>query len=314
MADFPTELLDLPATRAAAAVALAYLDDAAAAAARLSHDVEPEALHDFRVAIRRLRVTLRGYPRLGERLSTKQRRRLRKLARLSNPARDTEVQIAWFRERTTQFTRGERAALGRLRARLGARRRRELASIQRTLQRWFAKLERKLRRRLREMSSGQHDAPFRAAAAATLAQQATELSSRLRDALPAASAADLHMTRIAAKRLRYLLEPIATAVTGGKVTVQRLKALQEILGELTDGHELATALDEEDRGSVTHTALQILRGEAEAAFAKLRQDWSEAGPELKRQIGAIVQQLRPAAKAPPSMRQRAGRPRRGVAR
>ena len=300
------ELLDLPATKAAAQIALAYLDEATAAALRLADRSDEEALHDFRVAIRRLRVTLRAYPAVQDTLSRKQRRRLRKLARYTNPARNAEVQVAWFRDRKTRFTREQRTELDRVRTRLRARRRRELTGAQRKLQRWFAKLERKLRRRLEAVQHvpANREAPFRTALAASVARQAGELNASLRAVRPGAPAADVHATRIAAKRLRYLLEPVAVGVAGGADAVERLKGLQGMLGALTDGHELEIALEEESRhGDAVTAALKVLQAEQAEVFAKLGQDWSQAGPQLQQQVRTITQQLRPSAKTPPSMRQ-----------
>lgn len=48
-------LLDRPAAEAARLLALRMLDAAAAARLRMDNPADPEALHDFRVAIRRLR-------------------------------------------------------------------------------------------------------------------------------------------------------------------------------------------------------------------------------------------------------------------
>ena len=121
MAEFTSELLDRPAVQGACAVALAYLDDATAAALRLGDGSDREALHAFRVAIRRLRVTVRAYPGIHESVPRKQRRRLRELARATNAARNAEVQIAWFNERSARFTPAQRAALAPFRARLRAR-------------------------------------------------------------------------------------------------------------------------------------------------------------------------------------------------
>ena len=56
-----TSLLDRPAAEAARLLALRLLDDAASARLRLSHPEDPEALHAFRVAIRRLRSSLRAW-------------------------------------------------------------------------------------------------------------------------------------------------------------------------------------------------------------------------------------------------------------
>jgi CHAD domain-containing protein len=76
MAEFTPDLLLRPAGEAAHRIARAFLD--AAAAARLADAADAEALHDFRVAIRRLRVTVRTYPALRASVSKKLRRRLRK--------------------------------------------------------------------------------------------------------------------------------------------------------------------------------------------------------------------------------------------
>src|SRR6266511_1744489 len=194
MADFKRDLLDRPAVLATSAVALAYLDDAVAAAARLGDRNDAEALHDFRVAIRRLRVAVRAYPGLHESVPWKQRRRLRKLARATNPGRDAEVQLAWFRVHSQRLTTAERVALAPLRARLHGRRRRVIAETRGgDLQDRFEKLERKLRRRLTALrTDGSHEAPFRTVAAATLVSHATDLAGRLKDAATSANPAELH--------------------------------------------------------------------------------------------------------------------------
>jgi hypothetical protein len=60
--------------------------------------------------------------------------------------------------------------------------------------------------------------------------------------------AEAHATRIAAKRLRYLLEGVADAAHAAKALIEELKALQDTLGELHDaqlfGGELATMISE----------------------------------------------------------------------
>ena len=306
MADFTRALLDRPAVLAASTVALAYLDDAVAAATRLSDRTDTEALHDFRVAIRRLRVTVRTYPGLHESVTRKQRRRLRRLVRSTNPARDAEVQLAWFVERSPRFSTSERAGLGALRARLRARRRRVMAATREELQERFEKVERTLRRRLTTLQpdAGSREAPFRAVAAATLVQHATDLAGRLSEASPSADPAELHATRIAAKRLRYLLEPVQSGLPDGATLVRRLKDLQDLFGGLTDAHELEVVLREAGAGAAP--AANLLQAEVAALLVKLRDEWSTAGPDLERQIAVAARQLRPARKAhrPPARRRR----------
>ena len=61
MAVFPASILDDHETRAVRVVALALLSDAAAQRERLAQPDDPEALHDFRVALRRLRSWIRSF-------------------------------------------------------------------------------------------------------------------------------------------------------------------------------------------------------------------------------------------------------------
>lgn len=302
MANFTAELLDRPAVAAASTVALAYLDDAVAAAERLGDRSDSEALHDFRVAIRRLRLTVRAYPGVHEAIPKKHRGRLRKLARATNAARDAEVQVAWFTSHANRFTAAERAALGPLRARLRARRRKELAATEQKLRQRFVKIERKLRRRLAALreDAGAHEPSFRAVAAATLVQHARELRARLSKTSPSSAAEELHATRIAAKRLRYLMEPVEPGLPTGNRLTLRLKDLQDLFGELTDAHELEPVLQDGNDGKAA--AAKLLRGEVAAHFRRLQEEWATAGADLERDVQAAAQQLRPLARAPQAPR------------
>ena len=75
------ELLDGPPAPGARVMALARAAEVEAAAARLLVPGQGEALHDLRVALRRLRATLDALePLLGGAATEKQRRRLRRAA------------------------------------------------------------------------------------------------------------------------------------------------------------------------------------------------------------------------------------------
>jgi CHAD domain-containing protein len=310
MRDLPTDLLDRPAADAAGQVALRYLDDAVAAAARLSDRTDAEALHDFRVALRRLRVTVRAYPGLRDGVPKKYRRRLRKLARATNGARDVETQIVWFRKRAAQFTPAQRRALSAVRARLRARRRRAQAQVHLKLQQRFIKLERKVRRELTGLRSapGAHEPSFRAIAAAALARHALDLGTRLADTT-ATSPADLHATRIAAKRLRYLLEPVEDRVPQGKTLIARLKQLQDVFGGLTDAHELEGELRrfaKTDQSVGIDAAAQLLETEVQELLKAVREEWPAAAAEFETTIAAVARHLRtpagPARRQSPARR------------
>src|SRR5688500_209800 len=100
MPDLPADLLTRPAAEAARLVARERLDAATAALERCvqASAEAPEALHDFRVALRRLRSVVRAYRPYLQRSAPKGvRRRLRKVTDNTNAGRDAEVLLDWLR-------------------------------------------------------------------------------------------------------------------------------------------------------------------------------------------------------------------------
>ncbi len=126
------ELLDGPPGAGARVMALARCADVEEAAGRLADPADAEALHDLRVALRRLRGALRALaPVLGEPLPEKDLRRLRKAARLTGPARDAEVLLAWLDGTREQLQAPYRGALDWLQERVERRRTRAAAKVAR---------------------------------------------------------------------------------------------------------------------------------------------------------------------------------------
>jgi len=317
MTDFLADLLNRPAAEATGLLARHHLDAAAAAASRLSDRGDAEALHDFRVAVRRLRVTLRAYPTLRAGVSKKYRRRLRKLVRDTNAVRDAEAQIAWFLDHSAQFTPSQRAALGPLRSRLRARRRRARIHTHLRLQRRFARLERKVRYALADLpaDSGAPFPRFRTIAAATLVRYAMDLRKRLESGT-ITSAPDLHATRIAAKRLRYLLEPVEKDLAQGMRLLDRLKQLQNLFGALADAHELQAELrraSQTDHETGVTAAMSLLEAEVAGLLTSVQEDWSRAGMEIEKEVAAAARQISPTARQPKPHRLPARRESRGAA-
>ena len=81
---------------------------------------------------------------------------------------------------------------------------------------------------------------------------------------------DVHRARIAAKRLRYLLEPLGEA-HGVAEPVRQLRSLQRQLGDARDAHRIATSLireigeqaAREARGRALRTSGLVPGGDAE---------------------------------------------------
>jgi CHAD domain-containing protein len=248
-ASLPVDLLHRPTGEAARLIALVHLDAAAAAQERLADPEDGEALHDLRVALRRLRSTLRAYrPWLGGTAAKKLRRRARDLGRSTSAARDADVQLAWLRAQGAALAPREHAGLRWLEERVAARRDATYDRLARRLPRALAKLEQRLRRRLAvyrvKVRVGDDAAVplFGAVTAGALRTLAGELLDALEGVADAADAAGQHAARIATKRVRYLLEPLTTRVPGGRALVRQLQQLQDVLGELHDAHVLAGEL------------------------------------------------------------------------
>ncbi|MDE2150458.1 MAG: CHAD domain-containing protein, partial [Gammaproteobacteria bacterium] len=143
--------LDLGAATAARTLLLRALTDADGPAQRLAQGRDGAALHDFRVALRRLRTTERAYrSSLGESgLPKKLRRRLRRLVRDTGAARDAEVHLALLAGPREILRPHQRAGLRWFEQHLHARLRREDARLRERLRRDFPRLRNKLETHLR---------------------------------------------------------------------------------------------------------------------------------------------------------------------
>lgn len=245
----PDYLLDLPAEEAARLIALALLDRTADAARRLGDPTDPTALHDFRVASRRLRSSLQAYrPELAAGVSPRLRRRLARLARRTGQSRDAEVFLLWERDQAAGLSERQQAGLRWHLERSEARRRRHDRHLIRRVHRRFARLERRLRRRLERFRLEiERDPDRRRHEAATvigsrILQAGGDLEVRLAAVRTMVDPAPPHRARLGVKRLRYLLEPLRTELAGVEPLIARLRELQRLLGELRDSRAQRVAL------------------------------------------------------------------------
>jgi CHAD domain-containing protein len=246
-------------------LALSFLNQAAEARPRLADPADAEALHDFRVGLRRLRSCLRAYDaQLADSVSKKLARRLKRLAGSTGTGRDTEVQIEWLRARSPHLSSHHRAGLAWLLARLEERKREAYGDLEDEVEDEFAKVEENLRARLSVYRAEIHldpkeDRPTLAEATARiLHRQVAELEQHLARIEGADDEKEAHQARISAKRVRYLLEPLVDEIPGAGPIVKRFKALQDLLGELHDAHVLEAELSDAVEEAAAERSRKIL--------------------------------------------------------
>jgi CHAD domain-containing protein len=252
-ARLPADLLTRSAEEGARLVALSHLEEIGRAERRLADSQDFEALHDFRVGLRRLRSCMRAYraPLKGS-VSKKVRRRLRDLTLSTNANRDTEVQLGWLRQRAGQLGPGEVEGLAWLIGRLEGRQHGVRAKALSRVGGRFLKAAAKLRPRLQtirlvvQTGRGQPPASFSLVTGELICEHVEQLAKHLSEITGPAETKEIHSARIAAKRLRYLLEPLSRRAPGAKSLIRRLKGLQDMLGDLHDmqvlSEEIASSL------------------------------------------------------------------------
>lgn len=281
-------LLRSSAHAAAARIVIDRLDAAARAARGLRDRKDREALHDFRVGIRRLRSALRAYrPWLGRAASRTMRGRFRELAQSTNAARDAEVQRAWIRKCRKEAPGAVSSELDRLLRRSGPR-----ARSRRLIAEEFAAIEAKLRARLAalDLGGGPRFAPvYKMIVDECVADTAAALAAVHRSNQVEAA----HRARITVKRLRYVLEPVAPELPQAAAKVTALADLQDMLGELHDAQVFAEAgihRPKDDLGAEAARFLELRNEERrERVFDALRARWlGGAAADLCEQIRALV--------------------------
>jgi CHAD domain-containing protein len=172
-------------------------------------------------------------------------RKLGDLASATNPGRDAEVQLAWLAPLAETVRPVERPGVGALLRQLEERRDDCYRKVEREIVRDFGELAAALGEKLvgyrveLRLDRPAKAATFAVATRAAAGRAADELRDRLGRLRSVTDEEEGHEARIAAKRLRYVVEPMAPWSPESEAPVARLKRLQDLLGELHDGQLLA---------------------------------------------------------------------------
>jgi len=275
----PEDLLTRSDEEAARRLTLKALSAARAAERRLDDRSDPEALHDFRVAIRRLRSLLRAYrPQLESSVRKKDRARLREIQQATGGGREAEVALEWLTKQHRDLAPEHLTGLNWLSAKLLARRTACAQALDADLRQAFKRTAEKLEERLAIMRQEQNLLAERShvSFARTLANlteaHATDLLVELGQIARMDDAEALHDARIKAKRLRYLLEPVRAYIDEAQPVVKKSKRLQEVLGDLNDVHVLMDEIDQAFDDALTLKAGRIKESLGRGDIDRARRD------------------------------------------
>ncbi|MDN5940734.1 MAG: CYTH and CHAD domain-containing protein [Nitrospira sp.] len=244
---------------------------------------EPESLHQMRVATRQLRAVLRAAkPMLIPEWADSLRDELRWLGRLLGPARDLDVQLAYFRQESTALDARDRRPLTPFIAHLEAQRNKAQEILVNELKsaRYLD-----LIRRLREAP---HD-PSAVESTMTLhdlaKQEFTKLRNAIRQAGHTPNNATVHDTRIKTKRARYAAE-LAESMVGKPATrfVKKARVAQNILGM----HQDAVQAEAHVRAFLKHSASTRAAFVAGRMVERQRQRREKARKKMQRLLPSLV--------------------------
>lgn len=276
---------------AADAPALTHVKRALARHVRwlLAHDPgtrlgrEPESLHQMRVATRQLRAVLRAArPLLVPEWADSLREELRWLGRVLGPARDLDVQLAYFREEATALDVRDRRSLTQFIAHLEVHRK----NVQEILLNEL-KSERYLDL-IRRLQQAPHD-PTAVESTVTLRdlakQEFTKLRNAIRQAGDSPNNAKIHKIRIRTKRARYAAE-LAEPTVGKPAMrfINKARVVQDVLGM----HQDAIQAEAHIRGFLKQSTSARAAFVAGRMVERQRQRRERAGEDMQQLLRGLL--------------------------
>lgn len=220
-------VLRKPARKVIRHQAKRLLKKADKAVARLDDPRDAEALHDARVALRKLRAWLQAF-RDELPLKRKQRHALRDLAHSTNAVRDAEVDLELLERIGPRMTPKTARFASRLRtARTDGYRR-----VREEMPAAWHKLDRKLRRAVKGADA--HKSRFRSAFRTSLRGYARSFERARRRAGRDPTPPNIHALRIAGKKARYLVETVLKPQRSIQPFIREMTALHDAAGSIQD--------------------------------------------------------------------------------
>ena len=304
----PTALLDSK-QRVIRVVARELLAKVREKSENLGIDEDRDAIHGFRVALRRLRSWIRAFnDELAATVSPKVQRRLKRIAGATRTSRDCEVHINGL----DRFAKSQRGRYGKaaewllddLRAQKAEADLELRETVNKRLERTASQLAHGLSHFIVNLDEPADPMAF--ALATLIRDHAIAASNCLSKVASVGDRAEAHDARIAVKRLRYIVEPLGGTIDDADALVDDLSKLQDELGALHDaqifGSEIARHLakvlaastpvartdaptdDEQvstasDRADALRAISQRLHRDEVRAFKSLGEKWLSGGAD-----------------------------------
>lgn len=254
------------------------------------------------MVLRKLRAILEAFrPAMDDRAFRTARRRLRRWADATSESRNLEVTREWLLRPRDAMTDTEWWRARWLAVRLEDRQLEADRRLERRMTRGFERLRRALAAALRSGSASQKGLTTGLLVSRFVDRLTGTLEHKLREMSgPGPAWLPAHQARIAAKRLRYLIELFAAGLPDGPATVARLAELQAALGSLQDARvvadELKLALAAEAGNEADRAAAALLAGRFSGAWHSLTLDPGLVALVLRLavEMAATFEHLRPA--------------------
>ncbi len=236
---------------------------------------EPEAVHQSRVASRRLREVLPVFIAVDTRHGRAVATAVRRVTRALGPVRELDVALGLFDAAVASHGLRPVAQTAARRAMHSAR----TAALRKARATFTPRRQARLRAHLDTLTSvtaaDADPLAVRRAVQARVVRAARRVRKALRHVTTLYSPNRLHEVRIAVKRLRYALEAASTAggARSAASRVRRLRVVQDLLGRAHDLHVLGEFLQGVERRVVTRsrTTARDLAGLERALELECRQ-------------------------------------------
>lgn len=258
-------------------------------------DGSTEILHKARVALRRLRATVRENERvLDGVIDRRLARSLRALGQATNDLRDADVQRAWLETEEERLPVHAREEARRLRAWIDARQPSSLAAVETAFVKHFDPIEDRLFARLgsylllRRVGVESAPMPFARHLATRIGRAGNRLRRDIERVNDVHAQDAMHEVRIRLKRQRALLAPFARSRPAVGAWYELATRGQDLLGALRDADLLAKRA----RKAGLRTLEQALHDIVLAHFAVFRSDWCDRLDDVLRTLETAASALR----------------------